>query len=179
VSVLDLVIDAAVFAWVLYRQRRVRRVRLRFAGRVPVVLLLIGLVQFIHYTESRSLGTLVSLVALGSCVVGGAVFGALRAYTVRLIPLQRDALAQQASWLTIGLWAVSVGAHLAVGVVVAGLNGPTGVIWASVLLYLAISLGVQNTIVHRRAVGFLMRGPGMAGLGANVVDARSWEEPRD
>lgn len=178
-SVLDLVIDAAVFAWILYRQRRVRRVRLRFAGRVPVIILLLGLAQFIHFTESHSLGTVVTLVALGSCVVGGGVFGVARAYSVRLIPLQRDAVAQQATWLTIGLLTVSVGAHFAMAVVVSGLNGPIGVIGASVLLYLAITLGVQNTVVHRRAVGFLMRGAGLAGLGANVVDARSWEEPRD
>ncbi|MGH8996692.1 MAG: hypothetical protein ACRDYB_11780, partial [Acidimicrobiales bacterium] len=108
-----------------------------------------------------------------------AVFGVVRACTVRLIPLQRDAVAQQATWLTIGLWAVSIGAHFALGAVVAELNGPSGVIGASVLLYLAISLGVQNTVVHRRAIGFLTRGPGMAGLGARAVDARSWEEPRD
>ena len=48
-SPLDLVLDAAVFAWVLYRQRRVRRVRLRFSTRVPVVLSLLGLfLSLIH-----------------------------------------------------------------------------------------------------------------------------------
>jgi hypothetical protein len=48
---------------------------------------------------------------------------------------------------------------------------------ASVLLYLAISLGVQNTVVHHRAVRLLMRGGATTGGFADVLDARSWEEP--
>jgi hypothetical protein len=48
---------------------------------------------------------------------------------------------------------------------------------ASVLLYLAISLGVQNTVVHHRAVRILMRAPGATAIRAGALDARSWEEP--
>jgi hypothetical protein len=178
VSPLDLVIDAAALAWVLYRQRRVRRVRLRFAGRVPVVLSLIGLFQFLHYTETHSLGAKVSAIVIGSFVIGASVFGALRALTVRLTPIQRGALSQQATWLTIGLWLVSVGVHLSLSAFVSALHGPIGVTAASVLLYLAISLGVQNTVVHQRAMRFLMRGTSGATVHAGSVDARSWEDPK-
>ena len=116
-SPLDLVLDAAVFAWVLYRQRRVRRVRLRFSTRVPVVLSLLGLFQFLHYTETHSLGAKVSGLVIASCVVGAAVFGAIRGLTVRLTPLAKG-MAQRATWLTIGLWVVSVGVHFSLSAAV-------------------------------------------------------------
>jgi hypothetical protein len=177
VSPFDLVADVAIFAWVLYRQRRVRRVRLRFAGRVPVLLLVLGLFQFLHYTETHSLGAKVSAIVIGSVVVGASAFGAIRAFTVRLTPIQTGALSQQASWLTIGIWLVSVGVHFALSPVVSGLHGPIGVTAASVLLYLAISLGTQNTVVHHRAVRLLMRGSPDAEVHAGALDARSWEEP--
>lgn len=175
-SPLDLVIDVVVFAWVLYRQRRVRRVRLRFNARVPVLLSLLGLVQFLHYTETHSLGAEVSAIVIGSFVVGAAIFGAIRALTVRLTPFAKG-VAQQATWLTIGLWVLSVGVHFSLSAVVSSLRGPIGVTGASALLYLALSLGVQNTVVHHRAVRFLMRGPTATGIHADALDARSWEEP--
>jgi hypothetical protein len=175
-SVFDLVLDGAVFVWVLYRQRRVRRVRLRFSTRVPVVLLLLGLFQFVHYTDTHSLGAEVSALVIGSFVVGAAAFGAIRALTVRLWPFAKGVV-QQATWLTMGLWVVSVGVHFSTSAVISSLHGPVGVTGASLLLYLAISLGVQNAVVQRRAIRFLMRGSdGTSGF-AEVLDARSWEEP--
>jgi hypothetical protein len=175
-SPLDLVLDAAVLAWVLYRQRGVRRVRLRFNTRVPVVLLLLGLFQFVHYTETHSLGAKVSALVIGGFVVGATFFGAIRALTVRLIPIDKG-VAQQATWLTIGIWVVSVGVQLSLSAVISSLHGPIGATSASVLLYIAISLGVQNTLVQRRAVRFLQRGSGQIGARSGVLDARSWDEP--
>jgi hypothetical protein len=177
VSVFDLVVDALVFAWILYRQRRVRRVRLRFGRRVPIILSLAGLVQFVHFTETHSLGSKVIGVAIGACVVGGALFGAIRAYSVTLAPMAKG-VAQQASWLTIALWLVSLGALFATSGVVSSLHGPVGVTAASALLFMAISLGVQNTVVHHRAVRYMRASFGPA-VRAGTVDARSWEDPRD
>ncbi len=176
-SVFDLVVDALVFAWILYRQRRVRRVRLRFARRVPIILSLAGLVQFVHFTETHSLGAEVTGVAIGTCVLGGALFGAIRAYSVTLAPMAKG-VAQQASWLTIALWLVSLGVLFATSGVVSHLHGPVGVTAASALLYMAISLGMQNTVLHRRAVRYLSANFGPT-VRAGTVDARSWEEPRD
>ncbi len=175
-SPLDLVIDAGALAWILYRQRRVRRVRLRLSGRFPILLSLVGLFQFLHYTETHSLGAKVSALVIGSFVIGGAALGVARAATVRLVGLPKG-VAQQATWMTMGLWLVSVGAYFSVSPVVVSLHGPDGVIGASLLLFLAITLGVQNTVVHHRAIRFLMRGPSTSGVHADAVDARSWEEP--
>jgi hypothetical protein len=172
VSPLELAIDAAAFVWVLWRQWRLRRVRLHFGGRVPVFLALFGLAQFFHFTETHALGTAATGIALGSCVVGGALFGALRGLTVRITPLGKGA-AQQAGLLTIALWLVSVAAHLALGAAVGAVHGDTGVMAATGLLYLACTLGVQNAVVHRRAVRFLMTGG--APVRDGFLDARSWE----
>lgn len=177
VSVFDLVVDALVFAWILYRQRAVRRVRLRFGRRVPIILSVVGLAQFVHFTENHSLGTEVTAVALGSCLVGGVVFGAIRAASVTLTPLAKG-VAARASWLTIALWLASIGAHFAMSGFVSSLHGPVDVIAASALLYMAISLGAQNAVVHHRAIRFLRTSYGPT-VRAGTVDARSWEEPPD
>ncbi len=178
-SPLDLAVDAVAFAMILYRQRRVRRVRLRFAHRVPIVLSAVGLVQFVHYTETHSLGTETSILVLGSCVVGAAVLGALRAATVRLREVERGTVVQQAGGLTMALWVVSLGAHFSLAPAVAGLGGPIGVTAGSAALFLAVTLSVQNATVHGRALRTLTlggTGPAPSRLGA--LDARSWEEPR-
>lgn len=170
-SAFDLAIDAIVFAWVLFRQWRVRRVRLHFGGRVPIVLAICGLAQFFHFTETHSPGAAATGIALGSCVVGGTLFGVARALTVRVTRWGKGA-AQQPRVTTMVLWLVSAAAHLSLGGAVAAVHGPTDVIAASALLYLAFTLGVQNVVVHRRAVRLLMAG---GRLDADALDARSWE----
>lgn len=157
-SALDLALDAAVLAWILWRGRRVRRVRLRFARRTPVILAVLGLFQFVHYNESHSLGAKVALVVIGSCVVVAAGFGALRGATVRLVAAGRGALDQQSTWLTEALWLLSIGAHFAMSGPVSALHGPVGATAGSAVLYMAVSLGTQNTMVHRRAVRAIRSG---------------------
>ena len=171
-SALELSIDAIFFAWVLLREWRLRRVRLHFGGRVPIVLAICGLVQFFHFTEMHSLGTAATAIALGSCVIGGAVFGVARAFTVRIIPSGKGA-AQQPRAVTMLLWVLSAASHLSLAAAVVAVHGPTDVLAASGILYLAFSQGVQNVVVHRRAVRFLMAGGGR--LEGEVLDARSWE----
>ena len=54
---------------------RVRRVRLRFARRVPVFLAVFGLFQFVHYTETHSLGAEVAEPRDRELRRGGGAFG--------------------------------------------------------------------------------------------------------
>jgi hypothetical protein len=177
VSSLDLALDAAVLAWILYRGRRVRRVRLRFARRTPVILAVLGLFQFVHYNESHSLGAEAAALVIASCVVVAAAFGALRGATVRLSPAGRGALDQQATWLTEALWLVSIAAHFAMGAALSVVHGPVGATAGSAVLYLAVSLGAQNTMVHRRAVRAIRTGGVGTGAQLGTVEARSWEGP--
>ena len=174
VSPFDLAIDAAALAWILYRQRRVRRVRLRLSARPPIVLLLVGLVQFVHFTDTHSLGGSVTGVTIASCIVAASLFGAARGTTMRLISISKG-VAQQAGWVTMALWAASVGAHFALSAFVDARHGPLDVLAASLLLYLAVSLGAQNVVVQRRAIALLRRGG--ADSGRQVFDVRSWEGP--
>jgi hypothetical protein len=177
VSPLDLALDAAVLVWILYRQRRARRVRLRFARRIPVLLSLVGVAQFIHFNETHSLGAEIAALVIGSCLLLAGAFGALRGATVRLIPAGRGALVQQATWLTLVLWPVSIGADLSLSAAVAALHGPVGATASSAVLFLALSLGAQNTVVHGRAVHALRAGTTDGRARAHALDTRSWEEP--
>jgi hypothetical protein len=176
VSPYDLALDAAVLAWILYRQRRVRRVRLVFARRLPFLMAIVGLLQFVRYNETRSLGAAVTALVVGSWVVLAPALGAIRAMTVRLSPAGRGQLAQRASWLTLVLWPVTLGAHLSLAAAVAALHGPVGATAGSAVLFLAISLGAQNTAVHHRAVRTLRTGT-LRSPRAGALDAVSWEQP--
>lgn len=172
----DLALDAAVLIWILYRQRRVRRVRLVFARRLPVLMAIVGLLQFVRFTETRSLGAEVIALVVGSWVILAPALGAVRAMTVRLLPAGRGQLAQRATWLTLVLWPVTLGAHLALAAAVAALNGPLGVTAGSAVLFLAISLGAQNTAVHHRAVRTLRSGT-LRSPRAGAIDAVFWDQP--
>jgi len=177
-SPLDLTVDAIALCLILHRQHRIRRVRLHFAHRVPVLLSVVGLLQFFHYTETHSLGTRSVAVVLGSCLVGAWALGTLRAATVRLREVGRGTMTQQASWLTLVLWLVSVGVQFSLGIAVAHLGGPVGAVAGSGGLFLAVTLAVQNAVVHRRAVQTLRAGgAGVSASRAGALDARSSEEP--
>ncbi len=177
-SPLDLAVDAIALLLILYRQRRVRRVRLHFARRVPLVLSGVGLAQFLRYNETHSLGVSSVMVVLGSCFIGAWALGALRAATVELYEVERGSMAQRSGWLTMVLWLVSVGVHFSLAVVVSHLGGPVGALAGSGALFLAVTLAVQNALVHRRAVRTLMTGGAAVTSMRGVFDARSWEEPR-
>jgi hypothetical protein len=80
-----------------------------------------------------------------------AVFGVLRAATVRIWS-QDGQVWIKGNWLTGLLWIVALGAHLGYDALVAhghGSNGGVGA--ATVVLYLAVSLGVQRLVAQFRA----------------------------
>ena len=101
--------------------------------------------------------------ALGGSLVLAAIFGALRSATVRLW-IQDGQAWQKGNWLTGLLWAVALGAHLGYDALVAGGHGHgvPSVGDATVVLYLAVSLGIQRVIVQQRA-NRLIPGGGAAG----------------
>ena len=54
------------------------------------------------------------------------------------------------SWVTASLWIVALAAHLGYDALVAG-HRTDGVGGATIVLYLAVSLGIQRLVVHQRA----------------------------
>src|SRR5579863_2248840 len=139
----SVVVDVAVLAWILYRQRAVRRVPLRFGAQLPVLIAVFGIIQIVDYTDTHDVSGTVLATVLGSVAVGAGVFGVLRGYTVRLFSGTKGRVLRQGTWLTMLLWLVSVAVHFASFTLVHALHGPTGVASASLLLYLAVSVGIQ------------------------------------
>jgi hypothetical protein len=83
-------------------------------------------------------------------VVLAAIFGALRAGTVS-IWLQDGQAWCRGIWLTAVLWIASLAAHLGYDVLVAHNSAARGLGVATIVLYLAVSLGFQRVLVMQRA----------------------------
>ncbi|HUA95957.1 MAG TPA: hypothetical protein VMB82_10565 [Acidimicrobiales bacterium] len=160
-------LDVVIVALVLYRQRMVRRVWPRLSLRLAGVLAVIGLIELLSYTASRHLSGAVIGVLVLSFVVGAVALGALRAASVRIWRVN-NAVLRQGTWLTMGLWALSLALHFGAEWWIHALGGPTGVASASLLLWLGVTYGVQNAVVHRRAEGLLAAG-GAIDAHADVV----------
>lgn len=163
------VVDALIFAWFLYRQRKVRRVPARLGLRIPLLLSVIGVVEVADFTRQHPLRPeVVGILAL-TLAVAAVGLGAVRALTVRVWATEGIVL-RQGTWLTIALWLVSLGAHLAAAAWISAVKGPGGLPSASLLLYLGLTYGVQRAVVHRRALGLAAgRGP---------IDVRADDLPR-
>jgi hypothetical protein len=149
-DVVSLVIGLAVLALVLSRQLMTRR--LAESYRLSVILFVVGAVEFAGFLKGHpgDPGGIVEAVA-GSLVLAG-LFGVARAVTVQ-VWRQGGLLMRKGTWLTGVLWVVAVAAHYGYDDLVAGhLTGKNGssVGNATVLLYLAISLTVQQFVLLAR-----------------------------
>jgi hypothetical protein len=115
-----------------------------------VILGIIGLIELIQYLDKGHHGTKVWVALVGSLVIA-AVFGALRAVTVR-VWLEGGQAWRKGNWLTAVLWVVSLGVHLGYDYLVDGKGSQSsGIGSASLLLYLAVTFLIQNLILQARA----------------------------
>jgi hypothetical protein len=178
VSDVTVFIDVVVLAWILYRQRSVRRVPLRFGAQLPVLIAVFGVIQFVDFTDTHNVRLSVLGVTLASVAIGGGLLGALRAYTVRLYGGPGGRVLRQGTWLTMGLWLVSIALHFGAFSLVHALHGSTGIASASLLLYLAVSVGVQNNVVRHRARRLVQEG-GAIDVSSEPIAATSWRTPDD
>ena len=105
--VTNVVIGVAVLALLIYRQLRTRPVNasgLRLAAIIGVI----GLVEAYAFVEKHHVGAVTYAALLGSLALA-AVFGVLRATTVR-IWLQDGQPWSRGSWVTASLWIVALAA---------------------------------------------------------------------
>ena len=162
----DIVLGIVVLALLIYRQVIARPVSSR-GLQIVAILAVIGVLQTVQYFDKyhSADGT---YAALGGSLVLAAIFGALRSATVRLWVKDGQAW-QKGNWLTGVLWAVALAAHLGYDALVARGHGHgvPSVGDATVVLYLAVSLGIQRVIVQQRA-SRLMPGGGTAGPGVSA-----------
>jgi hypothetical protein len=143
----DLLIGLVVLAFILYRQLQTRPVRDNM--RLPLIIAIIGVVQLVQYLQHGHHGAGVAVALAGSLVLA-AVFGAIRAPTVR-IWVDGGQAWRQGTWLTAVLWVVSLGVHLGYDYLVEGKGSQSGLGTASLLLYFGVTFTIQRLILQARA----------------------------
>ena len=159
-------IGVAVFALILYRQLRSQPVGDSSGYRRPVVFGAVGVVLGGQYLLNNRV-TVLALTGFVLSMVVGAALAHVRARSVHL--WRRDgAWWRRGTAVTVLLWFVAIGSHLGLDALV-GLVDPAegvgrGFGYATTLLYLGVSLGLQHRVLLRR----------VARLDAEAV-APTWE----
>lgn len=148
------VIAVLIVAVVVRRQLRTRPVRRIGSLVTPAVIGVLGIAGIAFgiatVTKDRPLTTMpVVLLVVSLAVAAG--FGAARARTVQVWRGPGGEVLRKGTWATTGLWLVSVGAHLGLGLWIdhAAGSGMLGAV--SLYAYLAIGLAAQNLLVRGRA----------------------------
>jgi len=146
-TVLDLVVGLVILGLLVYRQLQSRPVRGN--QRLLLILGVVGLIETSAYLQRVHTGSVAIVALLGSLALA-AVFGAVRAFTVRLW-IQDGQPWTRGNLLTAALWVAAVAAHLGYDYLI-GQSKDIGQLGnATVLLYLVASLGVQRLVVSYRA----------------------------
>jgi hypothetical protein len=147
--VFSIALGVLIGLYILSRQRRIRPVPRVLSLRFPIIAGVIGLIDLLSYTDTHHHITGSDyLWVLATFVVGALLLGAVRALTVK-IWTSNNWVVRQGTWLTIGLWLLSFALHFVDGA--GSHSGAANLEAASFLLYLAVTYGVQNYIVFRRA----------------------------
>lgn len=142
--VFSYVLGVLVLIFVLLRQIRAVPVPRTYTPRLPVVLGLIGLFTIASYTgDHHHIAASAWGWVVGTLVVGAIGLGALRAVSMRLWE-SNGWVVRLGGAATMALWLVTLIVHF-VGA------GASGLVEASFLLYLGLTLGVQQYVLVRRA----------------------------
>ena len=146
----NILIGVVVVGLLLVRQMQARPTRETSSVRIVLVLAVIGIFQIKDAIGSQSLGaTTVGWLVLSLII--GAAMGAIRAVTVKIWRTDTGVAWRKGTTLTAALWLISLVVHF---VLEAEINHSTKLAAlgaSSILLYLAVTLGVQREIVRWRA----------------------------
>ena len=154
--VVDVILGVAVLVLLIYRQLSTRPVNASTL-RLIAILAIIGLLQTVQFL-SRNHAHPLTFAALGGSLVLAAIFGALRASTIR-VWLHDGQAWSKGNWLTAALWIASLAAHLGYDILVVHGPGARGLGTATIVLYLAVSLGFQRALILQRAHRLQLAGP--------------------
>lgn len=146
----NILIAVVVVVLLVVRQLRARPARETSAARFVLILGVIGIVESASVAKGHRLSSETLSLVVGGLVVAAA-FGWARAVSMRVWREADGAAWRQGTVLTAFLWIVSLAAHLGIDVVVDGTTDIKGFSSATILLYLAVTLGVQREIVRARA----------------------------
>lgn len=150
-NITSLVIGVAVLLLLLSRQLTVRRLKENY--RLSLILAIIGIVEFVNFLNGHPTDKGgIAVAVIGSLVIA-LVAGAVRSLTVQVWRDPGGQLLRKGTWVTLVLWIVSLAAHLGYDDLVAGhITGKNGgnVGDATILLYLVVTLTVQQFVLLRR-----------------------------
>lgn len=146
-NITEIVIGVAVVILLLARQVQKRSVKEDSRPLIFLILAVVGLFEAGQYIKAHPVNSEAILLSVASLVLA-AVFGVIRAYTVRLWR-EDGQLFRQGNVLTVLLWIIAIGIHLGGDMLIDG--AAKGLSTSTLLLYLAITLGVQQTVVRYRA----------------------------
>jgi hypothetical protein len=135
-----------VLILVLLGQVRVRPVPRVFRARLPIVLGVIGLVEMFAYAGNHHVSGSTWGWVVGALLIGAAGVGALRGLSMK-VWTSHQWVVRLGTTVTMVLWLVSLIVHFAAD----DHAGASGLEGASFLLYLGLTLAVQNYVVHLRA----------------------------
>lgn len=157
-EVANIIIGVAVVVALAVRQMRVRPVREGSAARIVIVLGVIGVIVLVNAGKGHTVGTTTVMWVAGSLVLGG-LLGFARGLTVKVWRAEDGSAWRKGTIATIVLWAVALGAHLAME---AGIDSSTRIVGygaSSVLLYLAVTLAAQREVLRWRASNLVRTSP--------------------
>jgi hypothetical protein len=160
-TVLYLIIGIAVLGLLIYRNLMARPVR-QANQRVYLILGIIGIVETVEYMQKNHVDATIAVAALAGSLVLAAVFGAIRALTVR-VWMKDGQPWSQGNVLTAVLWIIALGAHLGYDALIGHDKGVGNLGTATVLLYLVVCLAVQRLIIVARAAKLDPVGAGQQG----------------
>lgn len=149
-QVIDVIVGIGVVTLVVVRQFKPRRAKENSSARLVLILALVGVIEIVSAKRGFSVSAATWTWILASLIVGAGL-GALRGATVTIWRDQQGVAWRKGTAWTAALWVVSFGAHLALEV---GINHSTKAVSlgaSSLLLYLAVTLGVQRELIRWRA----------------------------
>lgn len=149
-NITNILLAILIVGFILSRQLREHPIREDRGNRTYLILGLIGLIEVGGYVQKIHLNPAAYIIFAASLVIGAGL-AALRATNMHL---WRDdgKLVSQGNWLTIVLWVVGIGIHLGSDFILGHYSPSAGSLGSeSILLYIAISFGVQRTVLLRRA----------------------------
>jgi Ca2+/Na+ antiporter len=149
-TLINIAIAVALVGWLLARQMQARPVRSDRPYRRPLIFGVIGVIELSSFSKQHHLNS-ATWVVLGVSLVSAALFGLLRGSQVRVWYDGRQ-LWRKGNLLTCALWLVGIAIHLLIDQIGAsGAGVPDGFGAASIPIYLAVSLGVQQLVIVERA----------------------------
>jgi hypothetical protein len=146
-TLFELLLGVVVLGLLIVRQLRARPVSSN--TRVVLILGVIGVIEAAGFLQKQH-ATGIVIAALAGSLVLAAVFGVIRAVTVK-VWLQDGQVWSKGTVLTAVLWVLALAAHLGYDALLGRHHDVGSVASATVVLYLAVSFAVQRVVVMVRA----------------------------